>query len=427
MVMKILKSLLIILVVFFCSRQNNQNEIKKTKSSSVQKEGKFVEEFNAPKNWRGHIEFNDSIIYIHNPDEGLYEADSQYVIKLENDLVIEDKKNNLTQAHDVIADSKGNIYIFCQRDKFNNSIIKKYKPDGNFISDLNKQNNIKDLRENSFLGIDADDNLIVCEYIYRNFRFTLFDKNGNLITRKSVPFTNQILLDFHFHNNNYYLLTFDNKIMDIKFDKLFNIFKLSKDFKDNSTIYQRILKASLKLPIFSNSLTPFFKPFTNIKERWDINSNGYLFVADSEKYQIAVYNPNGVLAGKIDRSYGSFVKVTAEDKAIIYDSFFAPPYGSNISDNFKNKIIQEYKIPELKPAIQKIICDDKDWLWILTYETNKKDRCGIDIFDNNGVYLQRIWLESFPEYIRDNLAYSIVEDSVGNRVCKRFKILKNKL
>ncbi|MCD6117653.1 hypothetical protein J7K93_11600 [bacterium] len=107
------------------------------------------------------------------------------------------------------------------------------------------------------------------------------------------------------------------------------------------------------------------------------------------------------------------------------DRFFGPPYGSGIPDKIKRRIIKEYKFPVYKPGIKKMIIDNENRIWVLTYEINDQYFSGVDIFDRQGIFLQRVWMSLFPEFVRDDKIYCIFDDGYGDAVSKVYAFVKN--
>ena len=116
---------------------------------------------------------------------------------------------------------------------------------------------------------------------------------------------------------------------------------------------------------------------------------------------------NGKMGKIIHKKYD---RIKMSEKDVLYflsKKYFNTPYSGMMSKEIKDDIIKEYKFPELKPAIQKLFIDDEDRLWILTYEKNVEGFYGIDLFDSDGIYLQRLWLRNYPVLVKDNHIYFI--------------------
>ncbi|MCX6568474.1 MAG: hypothetical protein NT147_05425 [Candidatus Aminicenantes bacterium] len=83
--------------------------------------------------------------------------------------------------------------------------------------------------------------------------------------------------------------------------------------------------------------------------------------------------------------------------------------------------------PKVKTVTDRMLCDDRGFLWVATNET--KDEGGrkltaCDVFDAEGRYDARLWLEFNPGKFAAGRMYRYKEDPVtGVRVLTRYRIV----
>jgi hypothetical protein len=138
----------------------------------------------------------------------------------------------------------------------------------------------------------------------------------------------------------------------------------------------------------------------------------------SDKYLIEVFDQDGRIFRKIDRPYER-PPVTDADKT----EFLARTGGSQ-------RIAEIYKDvpwPKLKTVTERMLCDDRGFLWVATNETKaeaERKLTAYDIFDTEGRYDARVWLDFSPSSFADGKMYRWKENKdTGVRVLTRYRVV----
>jgi len=138
----------------------------------------------------------------------------------------------------------------------------------------------------------------------------------------------------------------------------------------------------------------------------------------NDTYLIEVYDADGRIIRKIDRPY-ELLPVTDADRA----DFMARMGGS---PQFKD-IYKDMPWPKVKTVTERMLCDDRGFLWVATHEA--KAEAGLkltayDVFDPEGRYDARVWLDFNPARFAAGKMYRYKEDKdTGVRVLTRYRVV----
>ena len=145
-----------------------------------------------------------------------------------------------------------------------------------------------------------------------------------------------------------------------------------------------------------------------------------LYHCPGDKYEIEVYGGQGKLIRKIDRPYAR-VPVTSEDIRELMSRFDDRP------ESPLARYYQQIEFPRVKPITNRLIVDSEGNLWVRTNEVKregKKEIASTDIFNPDGFYEARVWLEVIPEVFANGNMYLMAEDeTTGMRRVKRFRVV----
>jgi hypothetical protein len=146
----------------------------------------------------------------------------------------------------------------------------------------------------------------------------------------------------------------------------------------------------------------------------------WLYHCPSDKYEIEVYDRQGKLIRRIDRSYER-MPVTSED---------IREFQSRFDERPESPLAQYYKqmeFPKVKSITNRMIVDSEGNLWVRTNEVKKEERKEIaayDIFNPDGFYEARVWLDVIPTVFAGCKMYLMDEDeTTGMRRVKRFRAI----
>jgi hypothetical protein len=141
----------------------------------------------------------------------------------------------------------------------------------------------------------------------------------------------------------------------------------------------------------------------------------------NDAYLIEVYDAAGLLFRKIDRPYER-VPVTSADK----EEYLSRSAGANKE---MRELYESLKWPDVKTVTERMLCDDRGSLWVATNEV--KDEAGkkltaYDVFDDQGRYDARVWLDSAPGKFAAGKMYRYKEDEeTGARILTRYRVVWN--
>jgi hypothetical protein len=139
----------------------------------------------------------------------------------------------------------------------------------------------------------------------------------------------------------------------------------------------------------------------------------------SDKYLIEVFDSGGRVFRKIDRPYER-VPFTDADRV----EFTARTSGgpTQLTDIYK-----DISWPKLKTVTDRMLCDDRGSLWVATNETREQDKrklTAYDIFDAEGRYDARVWLDFTPARFAAGKMFRFKENpETGVRVLTRFRVV----
>jgi hypothetical protein len=139
----------------------------------------------------------------------------------------------------------------------------------------------------------------------------------------------------------------------------------------------------------------------------------------NDAYLIDVYDAEGRLFRKIDRPYER-VRVTAADKEELV-SRMSP------SNKMVRELYENLTWPDVKPVTDRMVCDDCGFLWVETYEIRNEageKLTAYDVFDDEGRYDARVWLDAAPGKFAAGKMYRFKEDEeTGVRALTRYRVV----
>ncbi len=139
----------------------------------------------------------------------------------------------------------------------------------------------------------------------------------------------------------------------------------------------------------------------------------------NEEYLIEVFDADGNMFRKIQRPY-SPVPFTQEDAEEFYASH------DRNTDKMYGKLARQVELPHVKTVTDLMRVDDGGNLWVQTHETNGeggRELKAYDIFDPDGRYASRVWLDVVPSQIIGELMYCLEADDEGFRTVKRYRMV----
>ena len=149
------------------------------------------------------------------------------------------------------------------------------------------------------------------------------------------------------------------------------------------------------------------------------SGNELLYHCLNSEYRIEVFDTEGKLIRVMDRPY-TCPPYTAEEKKEYRDRFRDHP-----NEQYR-KLIQDMALPDFKNVTERMLVDDEGNLWVVTHETRKVDDkklTAADLFDPEGKYDARVWLDFTPQYVVNGKMYRMeADEETGYRSLKRYKV-----
>jgi len=362
------------------------------------------------------VEVVDGVELVHNMAVPLHPEKS---LSLEEELAIggDDVESDLIllQAGYFIIDEEGSFYIADRRD-FN---IKVFDKEGNYLRTIGKKGEGPgEFQYVAYLAFLPDGRLLVMDFQAR--RTSLFESSGGFISSHQwkKQYSRLVLTT----NASYFVQEFVReegadpikerrlRIDEIDFDgneiNSFGEFKLP-EFR---TVSDGNIMFGISVPhspqsIFAGDL-----------------GNRCLYHCLNSQYLIEIYDPLGHLVRKIDRPYEP-LPFTSEDK-----NKFLEQYKTASNDRMK-KLVAGMDFPSVKNVVSSMLTDDLGNLWVRTLDVREDGEArstAYDVFDVNGFYDSRIWLDVTPEIIRNGKLYARQEDQESGYVyIKRHRMIWN--
>lgn len=243
----------------------------------------------------------------------------------------------------ILADSNDFIYMLDAIKKE----IKVFNSDGNFLNTISKQGEGPgELSIPTEMHFDNQQNLIVYDIQLR--RFSKFSKNGENIGNISF---NKKVYKFNIDRYNNFYIEHRNNFFDKKNNTLYTKAILNK-YDSKLNLINKIDSAEFKTSILI--LKPvrmrFGLPFAS-NFLWDLNDDGTLLTAETEKNKVKIFNKNNA-AIEIDLNPTTKVKLNSEERNNYFDDIvIATSDGdSKVPESIKNQI----PFPNYKPYINSI-------------------------------------------------------------------------
>jgi hypothetical protein len=162
------------------------------------------------------------------------------------------------------------------------------------------------------------------------------------------------------------------------------------------------------------------KPFDVYSILAGDQKNLRLYHCLNDQYLIEVYDRDGKLFRKIDRPYQPLL--TTENDKKEYLAGFSSSSEKDLALIEKNTVM-----PRQKTVTERMIVDDEGNLWLETNEKKEEERSvytAYDIFNSEGYYSSRVWIDTRPELFKRGKMYRMeTDEETGYRTLKRYRII----
>ena len=349
--------------------------------------------------WKGTIEVADGVATVKNPEEPIYRGD---VLNLEEDLSIgafEGKDEyTFSQINDLDVDDNGNIYGIDN----SSAHIRVFDSNGKFLRTVgSKGQGPGEMQMPLFVQITSQDEIAVYDYLTQ--RLVLFSLEGKYLRQVSAARMRYPVLPLRLdsHGNIVGIQIMAPPPVGGK-----DIGKYDPNFEPLFMIAQEEQNKNHKRGEFDIAMPTLLCA---------VSLNGNIAWGNSSVYELHILNPEGKRIRKIQKAY-SPLALTANEKER-YEKEYSDVLASGGKLNF----------PGHFPAFMNISVDDKEWLWVKTYERieGEEDSYYFDIFDAEGKYLAkvpiRVNLDQSAVW-KEKVLYTIETGKEGFQIIKRFKV-----
>ncbi len=362
---------------------------------------------------QARVEIVEGVTYIHNTAEPIH---PEKTVLFEKDLSIssEDEEGNIVlfDPRLYLVDSDENIYISESTDQ----VIKVFSPDGEYIKTIGaKGDGPGEFQSIGYLGFTPEGNFVVIDNRAR--RTNLFDASGQFL--KSFSWQNFFSRAFLLKNNSYICqeYVYGEKRLDRK------LFVKEIDYDGNEICsYGEFTLAQMKVVREGNTSFSMSMPHSPQSIFTGDQNREWLYHCLNNQYIIEVYDNNGKMFRKIDRSYEP-VPFSDKDK-----KEYRERYESSSNEMFK-KMAKEMELPKVKSITNRMLVDDESYLWLQTYEQRKEGDqiiTAYDVFNSEGHYYARVWCEITPGlFIKGKMYRMETDKETGYRTLSRYRVLWN--
>lgn len=341
------------------------------------------------------IKQENGITVVSNPKTPAPPPDTPVKLVLKEDFTIGvkegDEKYMFLSARDIDVDDAGNIYVLDTKAAH----IKVFDENGTFVKTIGKKGEGPGEAERPrFLQITLQEEIMVCDA--SSGRILFFDMSGKFLRKISIAkftmFMNQ-KRDLRGNTVGSYMVFSDQPVQELK--------KFNEEMESILDI---------------NTLKMLKRPRIDARfprQYWQINKDGSIIWGVNTRYELQVINPDGKVTKKIIKDYDP-VSITKEYK----EKWIKETFGEEGPMPGTKFVWGKHHL-----AFRDIRLDDEGRIFVQTYEKIGESSGGYyDIFDSEGRYIAKVFLEVEPLVWKKNKMYTIYEDGDGYRFIKRFSV-----
>lgn len=362
------------------------------------------------------VEIIDGVEHVHNTGTPLHPDKS---VTFEEELSIGGEEYDmLFRPQRFIVDQNENIYITDYQDQS----IKVFDPKGEYIRTIGKKG--EGPGEFTFVGhltVLPDGRLLVMDSEAR--RISLFDSDGKYMEshhwterpgRLNYATDSTCLLtvytfegDKPLEGRRLFVKEFDFQGNEIR---SFGEFKIEESKMHTERRGETVISMVIYAPHSPHSI------FAADPMRQ------YLYHCVNNEYMIEVFDDSGKAIRRFDRPYEP-LPFTSRDAEEFYSR-----YDSRPMEGLK-KMVQGMSMPAVKTITPKMLVDDVGNLWVETYEQREEEDkvfAAYDIFNPDGYYEAKVWIDLKPEIFVKGKMYRMHRDEkTGYSLVKRYRVVWN--
>jgi hypothetical protein len=348
----------------------------------------------------------DGIALVHNPPTPL---NPHKTVRFEEEVSFgaeESGPGAVYKPGQFAVDGRNRVYIY----ESGEGVIKVYGADGGFLKTVGRKGQGPgEFAMAFFLGFCPDGRLLVTDY--QNRRTSFFGPEGEFLG--SYQWTKSISLPLLLLDDAYVV---HESLYDAGASKLF---VKAYDFGGAEIKnWGEFVLAAMNQLVRGETVITVSVPFSPHSVLTGDPTLRRVYHCLNDKYLIEVFDADGRLFRKMDRPY-ELPPFTDADKV----AYTARTGGSaQVTDLYK-----DMPWPKVKTVTERMLCDDRGFLWVATNETKDEDKrklTAYDVFDAEGRYDARVWLDFNPARFAAGKMYRYKEDpETGVRVLTRYRIV----
>ena len=360
------------------------------------------------------VEIIDGIKYVHNTEIPLHPNKK---VSFEEDLSIGGEEYNmLFRPQRFIVDQNENIYITDYQDQS----IKVFNPKGEFIQTIGRKGEGPgEFSSIGYLAFLPDGRLMVMDLEAR--RISLFDSDGKYIESHHWAERPGGLI---YATESTCLLTVytfegDNPLEDMKlfvkeFDFQGNEISSFGEFKieESKILSEKREEATIHMVIYTPYSPHSIFAADPVRQ--------HLYHCVNDVYEIETFDREGKVIRRSDRPY-KLLPFTSEDAEEFYSRYESRPMV-----NLKKRI-RKMSMPKVKTISSRMLVDDSGNLWVETHEQKEEENrtfTAYDIFNADGYYEARVWIDKSPSLFMKGKMYRMeTDEETGYRFLKRYRVI----
>ncbi len=361
------------------------------------------------------METVDGVTLVHNPPVPLY---PQKTVRFEEEISFGGEETGpgaVLKPGQYAIDSGNRVHVY----ESGEGVIKVFGEDGRFLRNVGRRGQGPgEFGQAAFLGFAPDGRLLVTDY--QNRRTSIFSADGDFLS--SCQWTENVSMPHLVLDGAYVAL------MSVFEEGASKIFLKTYDFEGKELrAWGQFTAPAMKMVTRSTEggggvVFAVSVPYSPLSVLAGDARFLRLYHCLNEAYVIEVYDAEGRLFRKIDRPYER-IRITAADK----DEYLART--SSASKDVR-ELSASLPWPDVKTVTERMLCDDRGFLWVATNEMKEEGGTKLtafDVFDTDGRYDARFWLAAAPGKFADGKMYRFNEDEdTGIRVLTRYRVIWNK-
>ncbi len=335
-----------------------------------------------------NVKKEDGIQIVYNPQDPVRSLGSSFNLVLKQDLVIGIQEKGTDYQFEVISDIKtdddGNIYIVDEQAH----CIKLFDKKGNYLKDIGR----KGQGPGEFV---APTEMVVLEdkiAVYSLGRISYFTLDGNFIDHRKVMFGRIVCFDS------------EGNIIAQQAGRPGNDMKLFlRKFNPEGQILYTVASIAVGSPPSPDKKENAF-PKTLL---YTVRKDNSVVWTERDKYELNVVDKSGKIYLKIKKDFNP-IEFTDEHKKSFLE------YTDGTED--------QYRFPKYLPPVRYLCGDDKNNIFVCTYEREGADKYVYDVFDEKGRYVEKLTIRGLPMFFKDGYMYCRGEDENNFHQVIRYSI-----